>query len=86
MVYRKSADNRSSMTGGAEKWMWCKRCHRCYLDGEFRTVKGIKLCPYNNCLGLIEIDGWPWSRVLKGYAHVYPEIPERNVIYPNISL
>lgn len=83
MVDRKNTDNRSNMKQGAEKWMWCKRCQRCYLDGEFRIMKGINLCPYNNCLGLIEIDGWPWSRILK-IAPDYPEIPERNIIYPDV--
>lgn len=67
-----------------EKWIWCQRCSRCYLDGEFRLSKGIKLCPYADCIGLIEIDGWPWLRILKEYPKEYPPIPERGVVYTKI--
>lgn len=64
------------------KWMWCQVCHRCYHYGEYRTVKGIQLCPYDGCMGVIFVNSWPWSRVQKMYADTYPEIPERNVVYP----
>ena len=66
-----------------QRWMWCQRCQRCYAEGEHRLVKGIKLCPYEECLGLIFIDGWPWSRIQKTYINDYPKIPEREIIYPN---
>jgi hypothetical protein len=67
-------------TGGEEKWIWCQRCQRCYCEGEFRLIKGIKLCPYNGCMGLTVINGWPWSRIQKTHPD-YPKTPERDAIY-----
>jgi hypothetical protein len=64
-----------------QNWMWCQRCQRCYQEGEYRLVKGIKLCPYDECIGLIMINSFPWSGIQKMYPHKYPAIPERGVIY-----
>lgn len=84
MEERKSQNTRASQNVSTEKWIWCQRCYRCYLAGEFRSVKGIQLCPYADCMGLIGIDGWPWSRILREYPKDYPPVPERGVIYPKV--
>ena len=68
----------------AQPWMWCQICHRCYQDGEYRMIKGIKMCPYEKCTGLILINGWPWPSVRKMYPHLYPEIPQRGIAYPSL--
>jgi hypothetical protein len=78
--------NSSDEVGGTEKWMWCQFCQKCFHHGEHRLVKGIQLCPYDECMGLIFINSWPWSRIQKIYPNDYPEIPERDVIYPNSLL
>lgn len=63
------------------QWMWCRRCHRCYQDGEYRLVKGIKVCPYEKCTGLVLIDSCPWSKVQHENPDQYPQIPMRSIPY-----
>jgi hypothetical protein len=71
------------MSDGMEKWTWCQCCERCYLIGEFRLLNGIKLCPYKDCMGLMDIDEFPWAEIQKRHPHDYPRIPQRGMVYPN---
>jgi len=77
----KSDNNPSDIRHDAEKWIWCQRCQRCYQEGEFRLVKGIKLCPYNDCMGLIDYDGLPWSRIQRMHSQNCPKTPKRDTVY-----
>jgi hypothetical protein len=66
----------------AGTWLWCLHCERCYQAGEYREINGLQFCPYEGCTGTTVLDGWRWSSVRENDHFEYPEIPERNVVYP----
>jgi hypothetical protein len=65
-------------------WTWCLRCERCYVLGEFRMVRGLRLCPYPDCDGDQVLDGFSWLdyRYGKGVEVKNPEWPVRDKVYP----
>ncbi len=74
----------------AQGAVWCLHCERAYEDGDFRLwkdpngyewTKPLRLCPYEGCNGGVFIDGWDWDTV-RGYNGGYPEVPERDLVYP----
>lgn len=65
-----------------KKWRWCLHCERCYEQGEFRLIDGLKFCPYENCDGDVFFDGQPWGQVREQNKKMnWPVIPEKNKEY-----
>lgn len=75
-------------------YLWCLHCQRIYKNGEFRKeiqeipdgsgqlrTFAFQMCPYKGCDGSTVLDGWEWEDV-RYYHTEYPEIPERNKVYP----
>lgn len=64
------------------EWVWCLHCERCYQVGENRLeISGQEYCPYPNCDGDTMFDSWLWKEIKEKHPD-YPEIPERDKIYP----
>jgi hypothetical protein len=64
----------------AGSWVWCLHCERAYKVGEFRTIKGIQYCPYEDCDGTTVMDAWSWDD-FRNRIGVHPEEPEKDVRY-----
>jgi hypothetical protein len=47
-------------------WSWCEHCGRCYQVGEYREVRGLRMCPYPGCNGDTLFDATPWIAVRFG--------------------
>ena len=62
-------------------WLWCLHCERVYKAGEFRDIKGLQMCPYDDCNGDTVLDAWKWERISEIHPE-YLEIPNRETIYP----
>ena len=73
-------------------WSWCTRCQRVYATGTSREIRFkadslhphpaiLHLCPYEDCTGSTNRNGWLWSTILLQHPE-YPAQPEPNVIYP----
>ena len=62
-------------------YLWCLHCERAYKYGEFREIKGLQMCPYDDCDGDTVLDSWEWERITDANPE-YPETPERNKEYP----
>jgi len=73
------------------RWSWCAKCQRAYVTGTCRPVRFIpdalhphpamlKLCPYGDCGGSTNRNGWRWSTIRLQHPE-YPATPEWNVIY-----
>ena len=72
-------------------WSWCSTCQRTYVSGTCRIVRFmpnalhphpavLKLCPYAECGGSTNRNGWLWSTIRLQHPE-YPATPEWNVIY-----
>jgi hypothetical protein len=72
-------------------WSWCAVCQRTYVTGTCRIVRFtpdglhphpavLKLCPYGDCGGSTNRNGWLWSSIRLQHPE-YPATPEWNVIY-----
>jgi len=79
---------------GKSDYKWCLHCERTYHWTECRyekmepfIVNHVKyepefyLCPYEDCNGGYYGDGWDWENIRESHPE-YPEIPERNKVYP----
>jgi hypothetical protein len=62
-------------------WIWCLHCERCYKAGEYRVVKGLQMCPYDDCNGDTVLDAHAWEGIRSMHLD-YPEVPERGKEYP----
>jgi hypothetical protein len=65
-------------------WVWCLHCQRCYQVGEFREIRGLQMCPYDDCGGDTVVDAWSWlpREYSEGVRRPdWPEVPERGVFY-----
>ncbi len=60
---------------------WCLHCERTYSRGLHRVVDDQEMCPYPECDGDIDMDGWDWEQV-RSENPDYTEIPIEGVIYP----
>jgi hypothetical protein len=79
-----------------EEWVWCLHCERVYQVGEYRAEKpdrmminmgfkeDLQMCPYAGCDGDTVTDSWPWETIREKHPE-YPEIPEREKVYPLYS-
>lgn len=56
----------------SKDYVWCLHCERAYKLGS-------KECPY--CGADPFMDGWDWKIVRENNPE-YPEIPEKDVVYP----
>jgi hypothetical protein len=65
----------------AGSWVWCLHCNRAYKVGEFRTIKGLQYCPYEDCDGTTVLDAWLWEDLRKNTGIIHPEQPRKDVIY-----
>jgi hypothetical protein len=72
-------------------WSWCTNCQRTYVTSTCRVVRfdadalhphptTLHLCPYLDCSGSTDRDGWLWATLQHQHPE-YPAIPERNVVY-----
>jgi hypothetical protein len=62
-------------------WVWCLHCERVYRAGEYREDRGLQYCHYPDCDGDTVMDSWEWESIRQAHPE-YPEIPERNKVYP----
>lgn len=62
-------------------WLWCLHCERAYRHGEYRLIKGLQMCPYDDCNGDTVMDGWSWDDHKPDIDH-WPDMPKKNVHYP----
>lgn len=64
-------------------YLWCLHCHRAYQKSSFRidTENELLMCPYPDCDGDYNLDGWHWSNFIEWYN--YPVDPIEGVIYPH---
>lgn len=44
-------------------YLWCLHCERTYLRGAFRKIRGLQMCPYNDCDGDTVFDAVPWGSI-----------------------
>jgi len=70
--------------GKRSDYLWCLHCERTYKRGEFRSVGGLQMCPYDDCDGSTVLDGWDWAQIRDNHPE-YPEVPEGGVVYPLYS-
>ena len=61
--------------------VWCLHCERAYQRGEYRQLRGLRMCPYDGCDGDTVIDQWKWLQVRNNNPG-YPNVPERGEVYP----
>ena len=61
-------------------YLWCLHCERAYKRGMYRVVRGLQLCPYDDCDGDTVTDAWDWQKICDGHPD-YPEIPEEGEVY-----
>lgn len=62
-------------------YLWCLHCQRAYRRGQYRLVRGLQMCPYEDCNGDTVLDAWDWAQIRDAHPE-YPEIPEPGVVYP----
>ncbi len=63
------------------EWVWCLHCERCYKVGEYRLIRDLQLCPYNDCDGDTVMDSWRWTEFRENHPD-YPLEPDRDIRYP----
>lgn len=62
------------------QWVWCSHCERAYQVGEYRSVRGLQMCPYEGCNGDTVLDARDWDEFQNTHLNC-PEEPERDVVY-----
>ena len=53
-------------------WVWCLHCERCYQVGEFKMDESD---------GDTILDSWTWEEIKELHPE-YPDVPEKNKVYP----
>jgi hypothetical protein len=62
-------------------WWLCRRCGRCYQDGERRIVTGRVMCPYIDCHGEVGRDALTWEYI-RARNPLLPKVPGTGIVYP----
>jgi hypothetical protein len=68
------------------EYFWCMFCERTYKKGVSRLVDGKEFCPYEACIGDVDLDSREWALIRVGRESRYPLIPEHGRVYPQYEV